>query len=195
MSKISAATYKEIRRMILAGQLFPVAELSLKTLLELGGVELYQSIISRELQEFISKNPEYRKCFCIEGNDAYIQIDLLEKTKDLFLRYIDESIYLMGIKVLQAKNKVPNGFNNEILELKKCKTRDIKAELANILNHYADSQPEAGSAEEKAVSIVQCIFESLIYSRSFLGRIEGFFIKHFSNISMKNIEKEILLST
>lgn len=187
MAKISQKTYKEIRRIILAGQLFPLAEISLKSLLEKGNAGLYQNIVLKEVQKFIFNNPEYKNYFNVGNNDAYLQINLLQRVKDIFLRYINENIYQMGVSALNLMNKIPNGFNNEIIMLRKRKTCDIKAELSSILKY----QPEIGSTEEKAISIVKCIFESLIYSRSLLGRIEGFFIRYFSNINIQNIEKEI----
>lgn len=95
--------------------------------------------------------------------------------------------------ILSGRNIIPNGFNQEIMECKKCRTRDLKNELQDIRASISRSD-KTSDAEEKAASICICIFESIIYSRSILGKLEGLLIKRVFGYSLKNIEKEILFS-
>lgn len=192
MAKISEDTYREIRHMILAEQLFPLAGLDLRDFLERGNVGLHYNIVLDELKQLIASKPDFEEHLQIEGENAYLQIELLMEAREIFLRFLNEETYEMGIKILSMKNSISKGFNKEIEELKKLKTSKIKAELDSFIEAYADYHPEDESMEERAISIVKCILESLVFSRSLLGRIESFFFKRFPRINIQLIEREIL---
>lgn len=192
MAKISVQAYKEIRQIILAGELFPGASLSLKTFLTHCEVGVYYKVLLSELKNFVSKNPDLKTSLIVGEADSFVHIDLLKETREIFIRFVAEEEYNIGIMILNGRNKVPNGFNQEIIECKKCRTCDLKSELSEIRASISGSD-KTSDTEEKAASICICIFESIIYSRSLLGKLEGFLVKHFFGFSLKNIEKEILL--
>lgn len=193
MGKIPAETYKEIRQIILAGELFPDASLALRVFLNHCEMGVYYNVLLSELQNFVFKNPELKNSLIIGKTDSFVHIDLLKETKEIFSRFIAEEEYNIGIMMLNGRNKIPNGFNQEITECKKCRTCDLKNELLEIRASISGSD-KTSDAEEKAASICICIFESIIYSRSLLGKLEGLLIKRIFGFSLKNIKKEILLS-
>ncbi len=192
MGKISAETYKEIKQIILVGELFPDASLNLRAFLTHCEVGVYYKVLLTELKSFVLKKPEFKDSLMVGDKDSFVHIDLLKETKEIFTRFVAEEEYNLGIMILNGRNKVPNGFNQEITECKKCRTRDLKNELADIRASISGSDITS-DAEEKAASICICIFESIIYSRSLLGKLEGLFIKRIFGLNLKNIEKEILL--
>lgn len=192
MAKLSAEACKEIRQIILAGELFPTISLTLRAFLNHYEMGVYYNILSKELQDFVLKNPKFKNSLIVENTDSFVHIDLLKETKDIFTRFVSEEEYNAGIKVLYERNKIPDGFNQEITELRKCRTRDLKNELKEIIAGIPDSK-ELSDAEEKAISICVCIFQSTIYSRSILGKIEGLLIKRIFGLNLNNLEKELLL--
>lgn len=185
--------YKEIRQIILAGELLPNATLTLRAFLKHCEMGSYYNILLKELQCFVLKNPKFKDSLIVGNTDSFIHIDLFTEVKEIFTRFITEEEYTIGIMILNGRNRIPNGFNQEIMECKKCRTRDLKNELADIRASISGYDKNT-DAETKAASICICIFESIIYSRSLLGKLEGLLVKHVFGLSLKNIEKEILLS-
>lgn len=193
MTKISAQASKEIRQIILVGELFPDASLSLRAFLRLCEMGVYYRVLLTELQNFVSKNPDFKNSLIVGETDSFVHIDLLKETKGIFIRFVTEEEYNIGIMILNGRNKLPNGFNQEITECKKCRTCDLKNELLEIRASISESN-KTSDAEEKAANICICIFESIIYSRSLLGKLEGFLVKRVFGFNLKNLEKEILLN-
>lgn len=191
---VSIKSYNEIKNIILAGQLLPVSQLSLNSLLEHSKMSSFKNVILNEIQKFVFENPEVQKDYSIDGTDVYIQIDLLKALKNILVRYVGEADYLLGVATLESKNIIPDGINKEIQELKKLKTHELKNELSAALKWYKEVD-EKNSNVKRAMSLAGCIIKSIIYSRSILGKIEGFIIKNFKEISCQNIEKEIYINT
>lgn len=80
MSKISAETCKEIKQIILVGELLPDASLSLKNFLTHCEVGVYYRVLLPELQNFVSKHPEFKNSLIVGETDSFVNLDLLKET-------------------------------------------------------------------------------------------------------------------
>jgi tryptophan 2,3-dioxygenase len=194
MSEISKEAQKELKQSILAGIKLPAISFSLRGLLSLGRVSSHYGIVLKELQDYISQNPKYNTSLVIIGSEAFIYADLMESSKDILCRFVDDNSYNKALKNLTNNDKVSAQINQEVETFRTYTTPDLKREVESLREAYESMSEETREVERKAVILCLHLAEFVLYSRSLKGKIEAFFLRKFrTRPDLTNLEREILI--
>jgi hypothetical protein len=194
MNEISKEAQKELKQAILVGIKLPAISFSLRGLLSLGRVTSHYGIVLKELQDHIAQHPAYKESLVITGSEAFVYAGLMESTKHILCRFVDDNSYNKVFTTLTKNDKVSEQINQEIETYRTYTTPDLKNEVESLREAYESMTEETRDVERKAVLLCLCLAEYVLYSRSLKGKIKAFFLRILRmRPDLTNLEREILI--